>query len=262
MRRFVEAFRFQLDAVGAPSDVHTVWGLLRRFSILAFDFEAAGSALENIARERARVALDPSHAYRAYDLWSALGDEAVDHARAGGEIDRPTLLRGLAEIRGFRFEGRRDLRGVRRRIVEASNLALADIKDQVGGIGLARSDLVEDCYQALETKRLLEITGPSGVGKSAILKDLAVRMTNEGAVMVLAPGRITGGGWPHLAQALGSEVTRDELLNELAGGGCATLFVDNIDQADDPAEQITLRDLLRGVAANPAWTARAGSAEW
>ena len=39
-------------------------------------------------------------------------------------------------------------------------------------------------------------------------------MTNEGAAMVLAPGRITGGGWPHLARALGCEVTRDELLNE------------------------------------------------
>jgi hypothetical protein len=69
MRRFVQAFRHQLDSTGAPNDINTVWGLLRRFSILAFDFEAPGSGWENMARERARLALDPSHADRAYDLW-------------------------------------------------------------------------------------------------------------------------------------------------------------------------------------------------
>jgi hypothetical protein len=70
-------------------------------------------------------------------------------------------------------------------------------------------------------------------------------MTTEGAVIVLAPGRIPGGGWPQLARTLGCEISLPELLNELAAGGCATLFVDNIDQVDNDAEQITLRDLLR-----------------
>src|SRR5271167_1093949 len=37
-------------------------------------------------------------------------------------------FRSASETRGFRFEGRRDLQGVRRKIVEASSLALADIK--------------------------------------------------------------------------------------------------------------------------------------
>ena len=155
-------------------------------------------------------------------------DEAVAHATAGGEADRAALMRELGERHGFRFEGRRDLRAVRRKVVEATTLTLDDIKDQVSGVGLPRSDLVEECYRELETNRLAEITGASGVGKSAILKHLVARVANEGVVMLLAPGRITGGGWPKMAQALGCEVSRDELLSELVCGGCGVLFVDNV----------------------------------
>jgi hypothetical protein len=57
MRRFVEAFRHHLAAASAPTDPETVWRLLRRFQILAFDFESPGSAYENIVCERARIGL-------------------------------------------------------------------------------------------------------------------------------------------------------------------------------------------------------------
>jgi hypothetical protein len=47
MRRFVDAFRHHLETGGAPTDADTVWRLLRRFQILHFDFESAGSSYEN-----------------------------------------------------------------------------------------------------------------------------------------------------------------------------------------------------------------------
>jgi len=206
MRRFVEAFRHHLAAAGAPTDAETVWRLLRRFQILAFDFEAPRSAYENVVRERARMALADDQLHRAGELWLVLADEAQARGTAGGDADRTSLLERLLKQYGFRFDTQRDLLSVRRKLSSASAQALDDIRDQVGGIRLARADTVEACHQALETGRLLVIQAGAGFGKSAILKRFAVDL---GAVVVLAPGRIIGGGWIKMALAIGCEASLD-----------------------------------------------------
>ena len=76
MREFVDAFRHHLAATGAATDDETVWGLLRRFQILVFDFEAPGSDYDHRARERGRTVLAIDQTSRAADLWSILTDEA------------------------------------------------------------------------------------------------------------------------------------------------------------------------------------------
>jgi hypothetical protein len=84
---FVDVFRANLVAAGAPNDDETVCRLLRRFQILVFDFESPGSDYENRARERARLALATDQADRAADLWPVLIDQAGACARAGGALD-------------------------------------------------------------------------------------------------------------------------------------------------------------------------------
>lgn len=68
MRTFVEAFRANLAAAGAPDDDEAVWRLLRCLQILVFDFTAQGSASEALARERAIRVLAPGESHRAPDL--------------------------------------------------------------------------------------------------------------------------------------------------------------------------------------------------
>ncbi len=266
MRAFVEAFRHHLAVAGAPTDDETVWRLLRRFQILAFDFEAPGSDYDHRARERGRAVLAPDNAHRAADLWSVLTDEALACDAAGGEIERPMLVRSLEQTHRFQFADRSDLRPVHARLTEAADHALTDIRDNIGGARLSRAELIEEAHQALEQSRVLQIAGASGVGKSAVLKALALRERNEGTVLVLAPGRIIGGGWLQMARVTGCTVGRDELLNELGCGGGAMLFIDNIDQIDDAEAWLTLRDLLRGVLACAGWravfTVRSDSQEW
>jgi len=257
MRDFVAVFRANLADAGAPTAVDTIWRLLRRFNILVFDFETPGSDSEHRARERGRSALVPHQAARATELWPILAATALDLARAGGNIDRPELLRRLQEPYGLRFGAPADLRTVHAKLTGAAHDALDDIKDQVGGVRLARSQAIERGEILLDDHRMLEIVGEPGVGKSAVLKHLAQRLAPEGAIIIIAPGRIVPGGWIAMANALGcpASVTREELLNELGCGGGATLFIDNIDQIEDEGERATIKDLLRGVLASPGWRA-------
>jgi hypothetical protein len=261
-----DAFRHHLAAADAPSDDATVWALLRRFLILPFDFEAPGSAYDHQAREQARSVLASEEAGRAADLWSVLSDEALERDSAGGTVDRTALVQKLEQTHGFRFGRRPDIRPVHARLSQAAGDALADIRDNIGGARLARAELIEAAHEAQGQSRVVQITGASGVGKSAVLKALAEQLRAEGTLLVLAPGRIVGGGWTQMAHALGCPVSRNELLNELGCSGGATLFVDSIDQIADPAAWLTLRDLFRGVLECWGWravfTVRSENEEW
>ena len=266
MRDFVDVFRANLAAINAPTDDETVWCLLRRFQILVFDFESPGSDYEHRARERARFALAANQANRAAELWPVLIDQAGTAARAGGARDRSMIVELLRTEHGFLFEPRADLRSVDARLSEAADHALAEIKDDVGGVRLARTALIDQAQAALEQHRVLHIVGTAGVGKSWVMKDLAGRLMPESRIIVLRNGRIVHGGWTQMAHAIGCTVSQDELFNELGCNGGATLFIDNIDQIADPAEWATVTDLLSGVAKGRGWravvTGGIGNEEW
>lgn len=266
MRDFVEVFRTNLALAGGPTDDETVWRLLRTFQILPFDFESPGSDYEHRARERARLVLISDQAERATELWPVLIHHTGACARAGGALDRPTLVTPLEKQYGFQFDQRADLRSVDTRLAEAADRALDEINDEVGGVRLARTELVDEAYTALEQHRIVHIVGAAGTGKSSILKHLARRLQPEGRIIVLRSGRIISGGWLPMAHAIGCKVSQNELFNELGCGGGATLFIDNIDQIDAPGDWATVSDLLASVATSPGWKAVAtgalGNDEW
>ena len=168
MWNFVGVFRANLEMAEAPIDDENVWKLLRRFQILVFDFEAAGSDYEYRARERARLALAADQEDRASDL----------------------------------FDLRADLRAAGARLAEAANRTLDGIKDQVGGVRLARTGLLDQAYAELEKHSILHIVGAPGVGKSWVMKHLAQRLQPEGRIVVLSSGRIVPGGWLAMSRAI------------------------------------------------------------
>jgi hypothetical protein len=212
------------------------------------------------------LALAADSANRAADLWPVLIDQAGACARAGGALDHAALVNPLETQHGFRFEQRADLRPVDAWLSEAAESALEEIKDQVGGIRLARTELIDEAYAALGRHRTLHIVGAPGVGKSSVMKHLARRLQPEGSIIVLRNGRIVPAGWRPMAHVFGCTVSQDELFNELGCGGGATLFIDNIDQIDDAGDWATVTDLLTGVARNPGWravvTGSVGNEDW
>ncbi|HEY0872845.1 MAG TPA: hypothetical protein VGD94_05185 [Vicinamibacterales bacterium] len=260
MRTFVGTFRTRLQEAGAPHDDETVWGLLRRFQILVYDFTAPGSADESRARDRAVLALHSDDAAHAAPLWTELIELALRVAAAGGDRTRAALLE---EFRGrpFQFAGERRHTSARRRLAEASENALADIDDTVGGAVLLRHGRLAEIRAAFDTARYVEIRGNSGVGKSGLLKHLARQVSAESRLIVLSPMRTTPRGWSHMRAMLEFDGTAPELLADLAQSGGAILFIDNLNRfAED--ERLTVIDLVRAASTVPGVsviaTARAG----
>jgi hypothetical protein len=253
MRSFVDVFRANLALVGAPTDNETVWRLLRRFQILVFDFEATGSDYEHRARENLRWILAPDQVDRANDLWPVLIDHVGASARAAGAMGRATVVTTLEQQHGVRFTAHPYVRPVYERLTEAAEHALDEIDETVGGVHLARNGLIDEAYNVLHRHPVMLIQGRPGVGKSAVMKHLALRLLAEGCVLALRRGRIISGGWSVMAHTIGWAASQAELFNELGAGGGAVLFVDNIDQIDDPGEWATVADLLSQATRSQGW---------
>ena len=243
MRTFVETLRSHLKSAGAQADDVAVYQILRRLQILTFDFIAPGSAAAALARELARQALAPEDSGRATSLWTVLVALAIDVAAVGGERDRAELAEDL-KAQQFVLAGLRRHASARARVSESAQHALADIEDQLAGAHLMRPARIEAIRQALQQGRFLEIRGDAGVGKSALLKQLAHELGVQSRILVLSPQRTTPGGWGALRQQIGFEGSARELLIDLAAGGGATLFVDNLDLFSE-GERATVRDLVR-----------------
>jgi hypothetical protein len=253
MRSFVDVFRANLALVGAPTDDETVWRLLRRFQILVFDFESTGSDYDHRAREHLRWILAPDQADRASDLWSVIIDHVGASARAAGARDRTAIVTALEQQHGFRFTAHAYVRPVYERLAEAAEQALDEIDETVGGVRLARNGLIDEAYNVVQQHPVMLIEGRPGVGKSAIMKHLAMRLQAEGCVLVLRRGRIIPGGWLTMAHTIGWSGSQADLFNELGAGGGAILFIDNIDQIDDQGEWATVTDLLSQATRSQGW---------
>ena len=255
MRDFVDVFRTNLALAHGLTDDETVWRLLRSFQILPFDFESPGSDYEHRARERARLVLIADQAERAAELWPVLIHQAGVCARAGGALDRPTLVTPLEKQYGFHFDQRADLRAVNNRLADAAKKALDEISDEVGGVKLSRTELIDQAVVALDRQPVLHIVGAPGCGKSWVMKHLARLIQPEGRIIVLRNGRVIPGGWLPMAHTIGCAIGQKEFFNELGCGGGAILFIDNIDQINDAGEWATIQDLMAGVIESPGWRA-------
>lgn len=252
MRKFVRTFKANLALVAFSNDDETVWKLLRRFQILIFDFTATGSASETLARERSARALIPDDAGRGGDLWTALTALATRVAAAGGDRTRETL-RSDPDLANFRWAAEpRHIQALAALANDGAD-ALADIRDQINGVSIGRATRVAEVRAGLEAGRYVEIRGDAGVGKSGILKHLAIQAQTETGVIVLKPGRTPTGGWSGLRERLRFEGAARDLLLELAADGTGLLFVDNLDLFSEE-ERPTVNDLIRAAASVPGFS--------
>ncbi|PTW63178.1 hypothetical protein C8N35_1011229 [Breoghania corrubedonensis] len=260
MRAFVAAFKAHLAANGATGD-DVLHDVLRSFSVLTFDYARPNSIAEHHDRLRARQLASE----KGGDPYDALFGLVLRADAIGGELNRSELVRKLNDL-GVSVGSAPRLAAARRHIEELSRHALDDIGLTVSNCRLAREkprrDL-EALLHAAETQGgVVEISGPSGVGKSALMRTAIEARKAASRIVVLAPDRTPAGGWPAMRALFGIEATAEEFLSDLACDGGGYLCVDGLDRFRDGGQRKTLIDLLRAVLHCPGvtllFTARPG----
>ena len=257
MRRFVGAFRKHLKANGVAGD-EDLFQILNRFVVLVFDYARPASIAEHHDRGRARSLIAPSENKDPYDTLFAV---VLRMDAIGGQTDRAHLI-GLLGGENVQVGAAPTLAKARRRIEEMGRFALLDISTDVAGQQILRAERREALAAMVADDRIVEITGPGGAGKSALLRWTAEAWNNGCRVLVLAPQRVPLGGWPALRTAFDIDATADVFLADMVCDGGGLVCIDGLDRFRTEGEQKTVLDVLRtALATNGArilFTAREG----
>ncbi len=251
-RQFIEAFKIFLIDAGLSVTNHDLWLILSRLHILVFDFTAKDSQSEALAKERAATALHTDDKINALKLWDTLIAISQKVAAAGGDRNREKLTNELHE-KNYRLAGEMKYLTARSAISELTKHALTDIKDEVGGISLARSNYVSQVHNALIQHNYVELRGDAGVGKSGILKHFVNQISCQSCTILLIPGRVPPGGWVAVKNTINFDGTARELLVDIASSGGATIFVDNLDFYSK-GERKTVIDLISEASKIPGFS--------
>ena len=249
MRTFLGTIRNGLNgAAGTPVEDETIWQFLRCFVVLNFDFDHDDASCNRIeVTERLRYALSPEDNSRAPDLWRALV-EIVDAAKpTAGSVDRTQLIERLAI--NFHLAPLRQWLPSIEKLHKMSARAIDDIKTDIGGVHLARRELVETLERHLDTDHFIEVVGEAGSGKSALLKDFAIIKAEEGPILFLKASRLPSDivGWEGLASLWRLDIPLDELIAELSCVETPCLFIDGIERVSQAGAWLAINDILKAI---------------
>ncbi len=250
-RGFVETVQKALTQVAArPITPDELKRFLASFVIVHFDFQSGNASRDEAnAIDRIRSILAPDRRGDAESIWNTLVAKCGELIPSGGSATRSSLANQLTQ-EGFALGPApsfwKDIVALNRE----SARALGDIKSDIHGFHLHRNEAYQDILDAMQEGQFIQIDGEPGVGKSALLKELALDCERKGPILVLKDTRIQPRGWASHARTVGISTDLSALLREFACGGNSVLFIDGIDKVTDPAIQLTVNDIVKTIADN------------
>jgi hypothetical protein len=234
-RSFVNLIRAKLDAcAGAAVSDNDLWNFLRSMVILHFDFQRAGSRDYGYAVEMLKNMLNPDKRAESAYLFDRLAEYSDEANQSAGSLDSDALRLKL-QADNFALLSPPNCLADLDRLREHAGFILDDIRTDIGGLVLNRSEVINEALEKMSNVSFLELIGPAGSGKSAILKALVEGRQGEGPPIVLSRDRLAGVvGWNGLARDLQLERRLNQILVAISGSANPCLFINDADRIVEP----------------------------
>lgn len=250
-REFVDLIRTKLELhCGGTVDEEELWRFLKSMVILHFDFQTVGALSHAYLIELLRQALPAERREESPEILDRLVQYAAEGNRSAGSFDSDGLRSRLVGD-GFSLLACPDCREDLDRLREHADFVLNDVRNDIGGLVLTRSAVLNSAQEALSKSGLVELIGPPGAGKSAILRAMIEMQRSQGQPLVLASDRITGPGWNAFSSSLQLRHRLGHLLVALSASERPSLFINDIDRITESGERQVVNDLVRAVADLP-----------
>lgn len=249
-RYFTSAVEWVIEQDLGSADSELAWKVIARIDLTVVDADQGGSQAKARAVDQLQGALTSGDRDEAVHLYDALCLFAEDAAKVSGGVDRAKLLADLSPR--FRFLAAPSARADIALILSDGDAALAGIRNDVGGVSLARAALCERLEELLAEAGGLRLGGEAGAGKSAVLRTLAERRRSGGAgLLVLKHDRLTDRTWAAHATNMDVGIPLAQLVTELAAPGGAVLVIDGYDRIADAGFGEVVREVCQAIASSP-----------
>lgn len=249
-RAYTGAVAWVVEQEFGKANTDLAWRVISRLGIAVLDVDQVGSQAIAHAVDRLKLALVSGEQGEALHLFETLCSFASDVAGVAGGVDRPRLIAELAPR--YRLKTAMSVHACLERIAADANAALASIRNDTGGVRLARVDLVDRAASELKLSRSLRLAGEPGAGKSVVLRAVAECQRNDGAgLIVLKHDRLTAVSWVAHASILGVVTPLRRLVDELPVGGAGLLVLDGFDRIMEAGFGDLVREILDAIEKSP-----------
>lgn len=239
-----------LDAAkGTACSIKEVHRFLSHFVLIRFDFLREGAVHPSEAINRIQECISPDDSTNATVVWSRVTQLARSSAGKAGQFDRTRLVYTISPL--VRLRGGRTLRPDLDMLTQLANNYSNLIPDDIGGLKLKRTELLESLDTMLTETRAVQVRGLPGSGKSVLMKHAVQGALQNGPVLFLKAEQLEGTSWTSYAKAQGlSNVPLEELLVEIGATGTSVLFIDAIDRVDIRFQPIVV-DVIHTIIKSP-----------
>ncbi len=256
MRAFLKCIRSAIETASKvrPTD-HDLWGFLRRFVVLYFDFESGESSHSLVEiSDRLRYCLSPDKAEQSPALWDALITLADEAKPTAGSHNRETLIESLAGR--FQLVGQGAIAADFKRIHDFSQRVLGDIQLDILGSFVPRDDLHASVTEELAKHSVVEIVGEAGSGKSALARSYIESEMPDSIVLALSSRRLPSNapGWEGFARYLGVNSPITAIVAEISSAIVPILLIDGAERIGAPGIWATINDILKAITDSPSAT--------
>lgn len=270
MRKFAQIVRSALDEAKGSSVTDTeLWGFIRHFETLYFDFEQ-GDSSQSLHQSISALtpALIPSDSGNISSLWDGLVTIADEHKPTAGSLTRDSLIEKLHNR--FKLSGLPQNNPDLEKIQTSSRRALDSISRQIGSVHLDRHESLITLIKHSSECDFIEIIGEPGSGKSALLKAFAEIKVQDAPTIVIDAKRLPDTpGLEGLERLWNISKNLDKLISDFSRIERPCLFIDAVDRIENAGQWAIINDLIRCVrqsASGDRWciivTARANTVDY
>jgi len=254
---YASAVRQILDAAkGAPVTDDELWQLLRHVYVLSFDLNSTTCQTESLIRtmlaHTAQGADPPGIAESTWlRLLQLVGRDGMP--RAGGYT-----WQGLPEdLRQRHTPLPASDHVTLRTLLERTRTVRRTIRTVVGGpaarFHIRRDELVASIGQSLRATSAVIVTGPSGVGKSAVAGEAFDQLQRDQFAFAFRADEFATAHLDTTLQNAQIPVTAERLAGLLAGQANKVLLIESVERLLEKETRDAFTDLLTLVCDDPSW---------
>ncbi len=234
---------------GEPCTGEELHQFLAHFLLIRFDFLHEGSINRPETLTRIRDCLIPSESSKAPLVFSRLVELARSSAGSSGEFDRARLIRAISQLAILKVVS--SLQPTIDKLNALGRSYIDGIQDDVGGISLERTSLLEQLNSKIIQSRLVQIRGLPGSGKSVLLKQCVLKALERGSVLFLKADQLEGSSWINFATLHGlSNHALSDLLIEIGATGTPIFYLDAINRIGIEHQPVVL-EVIRTIINTP-----------
>lgn len=234
---------------GSPCADDEAHHFLAHFVLIRFDFLREGNTDSSEAINRIRGCLTPNDENKAPFVWGKMIQWARDSAGKSGQFNRMRLVEAVSHL--VQLRGAPSIVSDLNKLTELARSYVSLIPDDISGINIERSSLLNDYNTKISAARLLQVRGLPGSGKSVVMRQAVERSLEHGPTIFIKAEQLEGTSWISYATSHGlSNIPLERLLVEVGAAGTNILFIDAIDRVERKHQSVIL-DLFNTITNSP-----------